>query len=97
MWSGNQEMVEVTQGVYEARRLVMRELERQAREVQANDVVISMLGHDIHHHEYEQEGRATQHFFLITMHVLGTGISLGAHEPHPAPLRAPVMSIDLRG
>jgi uncharacterized protein YbjQ (UPF0145 family) len=97
MWSGNQELIEITQGVYEARRRVMAEILRQAREVQANDVVISMLGHDIHHHEYEQGAGTPRHFFLITMHVLGTAIALGAHEPHPAPLGTPVMSIDLRG
>lgn len=97
MWAGNQELIEVTQGVYEARRLVMAEIHRQARDAEANDVVISMLSHDIHHHEYEQAGTGTQHFFLITMHVLGTAIALGAHEPHPAPLGTPVMSIDLRG
>ena len=33
MWSGNQELIEITQGVYEARRLVMAEILRQAREV----------------------------------------------------------------
>jgi len=39
----------------------------------------------------------TQHVFIITMHVLGTAIALGAHEPHPSPLYAPTLSIDLRG
>jgi hypothetical protein len=29
------------------------------------------------------------------MHVLGTAIVLGAHEPHPTPLGVPVMSINL--
>jgi uncharacterized protein YbjQ (UPF0145 family) len=96
MWSGNQELIEITQGVYEARRLAMGQIHQQALQVQANDVVISTLGHNIHHHEYEAPGRGTQHFFIITMHVLGTAISLGAHEPHPAPLREPLMSIDLR-
>jgi uncharacterized protein YbjQ (UPF0145 family) len=97
MWSGNQELIEITQGVYEARRLVMAEISRQAREVQANDVVISTLGHDINHVEYEQGGMGTRHVFIITMHVLGTAIALGAHEPHPAPLHGPTLSIDLRG
>jgi uncharacterized protein YbjQ (UPF0145 family) len=97
MWSGNQELIEITQGIYEARRLVMAEILRQAREVQANDVVISGLSHDISHVEYEQSGYGTQHVFIITMHVLGTAIALGAHEPHPTPLRGPTLSIDLRG
>jgi uncharacterized protein YbjQ (UPF0145 family) len=97
MWSGNQELIEITQGIYEARRLVMAEILRQARDVRANDVVISTLSHDINHVEYEQAGYGTQHVFIITMHVLGTAVALGAHEPHPAPLHGPMLSIDLRG
>src|ERR1700744_1500470 len=59
MWSGNQELTEITQGIYEARRLVMAQILRQAREVHANDVVISTLTHDISHVEYEQAGTGT--------------------------------------
>jgi hypothetical protein len=29
------------------------------------------------------------------MHVLATAVQLGAHEPHPAPLGLPMMSINL--
>jgi uncharacterized protein YbjQ (UPF0145 family) len=93
-WWGNQEMTEVSQGVYAARHLAMREVERQAREAGANDMVISTLTHNINHHEFERLGFA-QHFFIVSMHVLGTAIRLGAHEPHPAPLGIPVMSINL--
>ncbi len=93
-WWGNQEMTEVTQGVYAARHLAMREVTRQAQAVGANDMVISTLTHHIDHHEYERLGFA-QHFFIVSMHVLGTAIQLGAHEPHPAPLGTPMMSINL--
>jgi uncharacterized protein YbjQ (UPF0145 family) len=93
-WWGNQELTEVTEGVYAARHLAMREVLSQAREVGANDMVISTLKHDIAHHEYESPGYR-QHFFIVSMHVLGTAIRLGAHEPHPAPLGEPVMSINL--
>jgi uncharacterized protein YbjQ (UPF0145 family) len=93
-WWGNQEMTEITQGVYAARHLAMREVSRQASEVGANDLVISTLTHDIHHHEMESPGYR-QHFFIVSMHVLGTAIRLGAHEPHPAELGAPMMSINL--
>jgi len=72
----------------------MDEVLRQAREAGANDMVISTLKHEIHHQEYESAGFA-RHFFIISMHVLGTVIALGAHEPHPAPLGGPVMSINL--
>jgi uncharacterized protein YbjQ (UPF0145 family) len=94
MWWGNQEMREVTEGVYAARHLAMNEVVRQARAAGANDMVISTLGHTIGHHEYEGLGYR-QHIFIISMHVLGTAIALGAHEPHPAPLGEPVMSINL--
>ena len=93
-WWGNQEMVEVTQGVYAARQLAMDEVLRQASAAGANEMVISTLTHTIDHHEYESGGYR-QHFFIVSMHVLGTAIALGAHEPHPAPLGAPVMSINL--
>jgi uncharacterized protein YbjQ (UPF0145 family) len=93
-WWGNQELSEVTQAVYAARHVAMREVTRQAREAGANDMVISTLTHNIDHHEYERVGFA-QHFFIVSMHVLGTAIRLGAHEPHPAPLGMPVMSINL--
>ena len=93
-WWGNQELTELTQGVYAARRLAMQEVRRQASAAGANDMVISTLTHQIHHHEYESPG-FRQHFFIVSMHVLGTAIRLGAHEPHPAPLGVPVMSINL--
>jgi uncharacterized protein YbjQ (UPF0145 family) len=93
-WWGNQEMTEVTRGVYAARHLAMQEVVRQAREAGANDMVISTLRHNIDHYEYERLGYA-QHFFIVSMHVLGTAIRLGAHEPHPSPLGIPMMSINL--
>jgi uncharacterized protein YbjQ (UPF0145 family) len=93
-WWGNQEMTELTEGVYAARHLAMEEVLRQARAAGANDMVISTLTHQIHHHEYETPGYR-QHFFIISMHVLGTAIALGAHEPHPAPLGVPMMSINI--
>jgi uncharacterized protein YbjQ (UPF0145 family) len=93
-WWGNQEMTEVTQGVYAARHLAMREVTRQAAALNANDMIISSLTHNISHQEYESPGYRS-HFFIVSMHVLGTAIRLGAHEPHPAPLGVPIMSINL--
>jgi uncharacterized protein YbjQ (UPF0145 family) len=93
-WWGNQEVTEVTAGVYAARKLAMDEVRRQAAAAGANEMVISTLTHQIDHHEYESPGYK-QHFFIVSMHVLGTAIRLGAHEPHPAPLGTPVMSISL--
>jgi uncharacterized protein YbjQ (UPF0145 family) len=93
-WWGNQELTELTEGVYAARQLAMREVRQQAHEAGANDLVISTLTHQIHHHEYESPGYR-QHMFIVSMHVLGTAIRLGAHEPHPAPLGVPVLSMNL--
>jgi uncharacterized protein YbjQ (UPF0145 family) len=93
-WWGNAEMTELTEGVYAARRLAMDQVLRQAREAGANDMVISTLRHTIDHREYETGG-FKNHFFIVSMHVLGTAIALGAHEPQPAPLGVPVMSINL--
>jgi uncharacterized protein YbjQ (UPF0145 family) len=94
MWWGNQEMTEVTEGVYAARRLAMSEVRRQGAAAGANDMIVSSLTHQIHHHEYESGGY-TQHFFIVSMHVLATAIRLGAHEPHPAPLGVPMLSVNL--
>jgi uncharacterized protein YbjQ (UPF0145 family) len=74
-WWGNQEMTELSEGVYAARQLAMREVRRQASDAGANDIVISTLTHQIHHHEYESPGYR-QHMFIISMHVLGTAIRL---------------------
>ncbi|HWE10712.1 MAG TPA: heavy metal-binding domain-containing protein [Solirubrobacteraceae bacterium] len=93
-WWGNQEMTEVTEGVYAARQLAMNEVRRQASAAGANDMVISNLTHQIDHHEYESGGYS-RHFFIVSMHVLGTAIRLGAHRPHPSPLGVPIMSINL--
>jgi uncharacterized protein YbjQ (UPF0145 family) len=90
----NAEITEIAQGVYDARDVAMREVRRQATEVEANDIVISTLSHTIQHYEYEQPG-FKYHFFHVTMHVLGTAIRLRAREPHPAPLPEPMISINL--
>jgi uncharacterized protein YbjQ (UPF0145 family) len=93
-WWGNQEITEITEGVYRARRLVMDEVLRQGNAVGANEIVVSELTHRIQH-AGERGGGLGQHVFIISMHVLGTAIVLDAHEPHPAPLGVPVLSINL--
>jgi uncharacterized protein YbjQ (UPF0145 family) len=93
-WWGNVELTEVTAGVYAARQVAMDEVRRQASAVGANEMVISTLTHQIDHREYESPGYR-RHFFIVAMHILGTAIALGAHEPHPAPLGTPVMAINL--
>jgi len=93
-WWGNQELTEVAHGVSVARQLAMREITRQARQAGANELVIATLEHDIHHQEYESGGY-TQHYFIVSMHVLGTAIRLGAHDPHPTALPAPTIAVNV--
>jgi uncharacterized protein YbjQ (UPF0145 family) len=90
----NVEITEIAQGVYDARDRAMANVRWQASEAGANEIVISMLRHTIDHYEYEQGGYR-YHYFHVTMNVLGTAIRLGAREPHPAPLPAPLVSINL--
>ncbi len=90
----NAEIHEIAQGVYMARDSAMRQVRQQASHVGANDLVISTLRHSIEHREYESMGYRN-HYFYVTMNVLGTAIRLGAREPHPAPLSGPVLSINL--
>jgi uncharacterized protein YbjQ (UPF0145 family) len=90
----NTEVPEITQGVYEARRLAMAQVRRQASEAGANNIVISTLRHAIEHREYERMG-ARYNYFYVTMNVLGTAIRLAAHDPHPAPISGPLMAINL--
>jgi uncharacterized protein YbjQ (UPF0145 family) len=94
-WWGNTELTEVSHAVSAARHLAMDEVRRQASAVGANEMVISGLRHNINHHEIDQPGYGRQHYFVVSMHVLGTAVALGAHDPHPQPLGAPMMSINL--
>lgn len=90
----NAEITEVAAGVYEARDRAMAVVRRQASEAGADGIVVSMLQHTIDHYEYDQGGYKN-HYFHVTMHVLGTAIRRGAREPHPAPWSEPVLSINL--
>lgn len=92
--SMNTEIVEITQGVYDARDRAMAEVRRQANAAGANEIVISTLQHGIDHYEYEQGGYK-YHYFHVRMSVIGTAIRLGEREPHPAPLSGPLLSMNL--
>jgi uncharacterized protein YbjQ (UPF0145 family) len=92
--SGNAEIRELSQGVYDARARVMAEARHQAGAAGANNIVISELRHSIAHREYDGGGGKINYFY-VTMHLLGTAIQLGAHKPHPAPLTGPMLLINL--
>ncbi|WP_249011080.1 heavy metal-binding domain-containing protein [Conexibacter sp. DBS9H8] len=91
----NMEISEISHGVAAARSRAMAEVHRQAAVAGANTIVVSTLRHSIDHREYEQAVGMRYHLFYVTMNVLGTAIKLDAHPPHPAPLQAPMMSINL--
>jgi uncharacterized protein YbjQ (UPF0145 family) len=93
--SRNMEVPDVAQAVYNARSRAMSEVERQAKHVGGNEIVISDLRHHIQHHEYEDYSDRKVHVFYVTMHVLGTAVKLGVHPPHPSPLTGPTMTINL--
>ncbi len=94
MGAQNIEIREISECVYAARRRVMHEVEKQAKAVGANEIVISALTHHITHHEYDYMEQK-YHAFMVTMHILGTAVRLGAHPPHPTPLTGPMMSMTL--
>lgn len=93
--AGNTEIPEITEGVYEARRMAMAQVRRQATDANANNIVISVLSHSIEHREYDTGPGGRAHYFYVTMHILGTAIRLGAREPYPTPMTGPVVSINL--
>ena len=94
-WWGNQEMTEVTQGVYAARQLAMDEVRRQASEAGANDMVISTLTHNDRSSRVRERRAIGSTSSSSPCTCSAPRFALGAHEPHPAPLGAPVMSINL--
>lgn len=79
----NQELPDFSQGLYDARALAMRRLERDAHALHAHGVVGVAI--DRAQREYEREVNNTTYTdLIITMHVLGTAIVEAADGP-PAP------------
>lgn len=92
-WWGNQEIPQLTEGVYLARRLAMDEVRRQADAAGATEMVVSDLTRQIQ--RAGERGATNQQIFIVTMNVLGTAIIRGAHAPQPAPIGPPMMAINL--
>ena len=78
----NQELVDYTQGLYEARANAVRRLERQAHELGADGVVGVTLEQHQQEREVEQNGSRTD--LIVTLHVLGTAVvELPRTDPAP--------------
>lgn len=75
----NQEISEVASCLNAARKQAFGQIDKQAKAVGADDIVLSTFEHSIDHDEYEVN-HVTHHFFVISVHVLGTAVRLGAHE-----------------
>jgi uncharacterized protein YbjQ (UPF0145 family) len=92
-WWGNQEIPQLTEAVYVARRLAMDEVRRQAEAVRATEMVVSDLTRRIR--RAGEQGGADRQIFIVSMNVLGTAIVRGAHEPQPASIGPPMMAINI--
>jgi uncharacterized protein YbjQ (UPF0145 family) len=68
----NQELVDYTQGMYEARALAMRRAQQQAHLVGAHGLVGVQIEQHQHEHEVDQNGKRTD--LIVELHVLGTAV-----------------------
>lgn len=69
----NQELSELTQGLYAARQLAMRHVERQARELEAAGIVGMRIEQHHDPREIDQQGYKRLDL-IVTMHVIGTAV-----------------------
>jgi uncharacterized protein YbjQ (UPF0145 family) len=77
----NQELVDFTQGVYEAREMALGRASTQAERLGAAGMVGVSVDHHIAVREYDQGGRRNKDL-IVTFHVLGTAIAPhGEHRP----------------
>jgi uncharacterized protein YbjQ (UPF0145 family) len=80
----NRELTELTQGVYAARQLTMRHVERQARELEAAGIVGVQIEQHQHPREIDQQGYKRLDL-IVTMHAIGTAITAIGEPDEPPP------------
>jgi uncharacterized protein YbjQ (UPF0145 family) len=80
----NQELAELSQGVYAARRLTMRHVERQARELEAAGIVGMQIEQHQHAREIDQQGYKRLDL-IVTMHMIGTAVAQIDESEEPPP------------
>jgi uncharacterized protein YbjQ (UPF0145 family) len=79
--SQNQELEDYTNGLYEARDLVLRRVRSDARDVGATGVIALNLEHRYREREVDRNGKSVD--LIITMHALGTGLVAVDHGGPP--------------
>ncbi len=80
----NQELSELTQGVYAARQLAMRHIERQAHELEAAGIVGMRIEQHQHRREVDQNGYKRLDL-IVTMHAIGTAVAQIDDPDEPPP------------
>jgi len=80
----NQELSELTAGLYDARSAAMRRVERQAHELGASGVVATCIEQTQHTREADQQG-AKRLDLIVTLHVIGTAITAIETPEEPPP------------
>ena len=78
--SRNIELPDYTQGLYEARELVMKRMRAEARDVGATGVLNVALEWEHREHEVDRLGKAID--LILTVHALGTGLAQIANPSH---------------
>jgi uncharacterized protein YbjQ (UPF0145 family) len=77
----NQELVDYTQGIYDAREWALFRATRQAEEAGAAGMVGMRIDHDVATREYKRND-VEHKDLIVTFHVLGTAIApAGEHRP----------------
>ena len=79
----NQELTELTRGIYAARQFAMRRVEQQARALDASGIVAVQIEQGQQAREIDQQGYKRLDL-IVTMHVIGTAIA-PIDEPDEAP------------
>lgn len=80
----NQELSELTEGVYAARQLTMRHVERQGHELHAAGIVGMQIEQHQHRREVDQNGYKRLDL-IVTMHVIGTAVAQIDDPDEPPP------------
>lgn len=80
----NQELTELTRGLYDARQLAMRRVEREAHELGAAGLVAVAYDQSQHPREFEQQGYKRLDL-VVTLHVMGTAVAQIDDPDEPPP------------
>jgi uncharacterized protein YbjQ (UPF0145 family) len=80
----NQELSELTSGVYAARQLLMRRVERQGHELHAAGIVGMQIEQHQHEREVDQNGYKRLDL-IVTMHAIGTAVAQIDDPDEPPP------------